>query len=108
MKLRRNHIFETFDEANSENIRKHTSHDRFSIGNVGFRRRCPDCMQGTDHQILNGITNLTSKKWLFEKQTITLKELYDLSGERLCNAHRSRNGKSVGCKIQVEGKTQKP
>ena len=59
----------------------------------------------TDHQILSVII-IFHQKWLFEKQTITLKELTSLSvGDYV--THRSGIGKFGGLqKIQVEGKTQ--
>ncbi|MGO4820130.1 MULTISPECIES: transcription-repair coupling factor [unclassified Flavobacterium] len=99
-------IFETLDEANSENIRKqyHTVVMPLYQGFVDEENQI-SCY--TDHQIFERYHKFSIKNGYSKKQNITLKELTTLSvGDYVTHIDHGI-GKFGGLqKIQVEGKTQ--
>ena len=99
-------IFETLDEANSENIRKqyHTVVLPLYQGFIDDENQIT-CY--TDHQIFERYHKFNIKNGYSKKQNITLKELTTLSvGDYVTHIDHGI-GKFGGLqKIQVEGKTQ--
>ncbi|HMK06554.1 MAG TPA: transcription-repair coupling factor, partial [Flavobacterium sp.] len=99
-------IFETLDEANSENIRKQY-YTIVSPLYQGFIDEENQIACYTDHQIFERYHKFSIKNGYSKKQTITLKELTTLSvGDYVTHIDHGI-GKFGGLqKIQVEGKTQ--
>jgi transcription-repair coupling factor (superfamily II helicase) len=99
-------IFETLDEANSENIRKQYHAIVFPLYQ-GFIDEENQIACYTDHQIFERYHKFSIKNGYSKKQTITLKELNTLSvGDYVTHIDHGI-GKFGGLqKIQVEGKTQ--
>ena len=99
-------IFETLDEANSENIRK--QHNTIVLPLYqGFIDEENQIACYTDHQIFERYHKFSIKSSVSKKQNITLKELTNLSvGDYVTHIDHGI-GKFGGLqKIQVEGKTQ--
>jgi transcription-repair coupling factor (superfamily II helicase) len=99
-------IFETLDEANSENIRKQY-HTVVLPLYQGFVDEENQITVYTDHQIFERYHKFNIKNGYSKKQNITLKELTSLSvGDYVTHIDHGI-GKFGGLqKIQVEGKTQ--
>ncbi len=99
-------IFETLDETNSENIRKHYNTVVFPMYQ-GFVDEENQITCYTDHQIFERYHKFSIKNGYSKKQNITLKELTSLSvGDYVTHIDHGI-GKFGGLqKIQVEGKTQ--
>jgi transcription-repair coupling factor (superfamily II helicase) len=99
-------IFETLDEANSENIRKQYHTIVFPLYQ-GFIDEENQIACYTDHQIFERYHKFSIKNGYSKKQTITLKELNTLSvGDYVTHIDHGI-GKFGGLqKIQVEGKMQ--
>lgn len=99
-------IFESLDEANSENIRKQYHTIVFPLYQ-GFIDEENQMACYTDHQIFERYHKFSIKNGYSKKQTITLKELNTLSvGDYVTHIDHGI-GKFGGLqKIQVEGKTQ--
>lgn len=99
-------IFESLDEANSENIRKQYHTIVFPLYQ-GFVDEENQIACYTDHQIFERYHKFSIKNGYSKKQTITLKELNTLSvGDYVTHIDHGI-GKFGGLqKIQVEGKTQ--
>ena len=99
-------IFETLDEANSENIRKQYNTVVLPIYQ-GFIDEENQIACYTDHQIFERYHKFSIKSSISKKQNITLKELTTLSvGDYVTHIDHGI-GKFGGLqKIQVEGKTQ--
>ncbi|QSB27163.1 transcription-repair coupling factor [Flavobacterium sp. CLA17] len=99
-------IFETLDEANSENIRKQY-HTIVLPLYQGFIDEENQLTAYTDHQIFERYHKFNIKNGYSKKQNITLKELTSLSvGDYVTHIDHGI-GKFGGLqKIQVEGKTQ--
>ncbi len=99
-------IFESLDEANSENIRKQYHTIVFPLYQ-GFIDEENQIACYTDHQIFERYHKFNIKNGYSKKQTITLKELNTLSvGDYVTHIDHGI-GKFGGLqKIQVEGKTQ--
>ncbi|HMI07761.1 MAG TPA: transcription-repair coupling factor [Flavobacterium sp.] len=99
-------IFETLDEANSENIRKQYHTIVFPLYQ-GFVDDENQIACYTDHQIFERYHKFNIKNGYSKKQTITLKELTTLSvGDYVTHIDHGI-GKFGGLqKIQVEGKMQ--
>ncbi|WP_121327646.1 MULTISPECIES: transcription-repair coupling factor [unclassified Flavobacterium] len=99
-------IFETLDEANSENIRKQY-HTVVLPLYQGFIDEENQITAYTDHQIFERYHKFNIKNGYSKKQNITLKELTSLSvGDYVTHIDHGI-GKFGGLqKIQVEGKTQ--
>jgi len=99
-------IFESLDEANSENIRKQYHTIVFPLYQ-GFIDEENQIACYTDHQIFERYHKFSIKNGYSKKQTITLKELNTLSvGDYVTHIDHGI-GKFGGLqKIQVEGKTQ--
>lgn len=99
-------IFETLDEANSENIRKHYNTIVLPMYQ-GFIDEENQISCYTDHQIFERYHKFSIKNGYSKKQNITLKELTTLSvGDYVAHIDHGI-GKFGGLqKIQVEGKTQ--
>ena len=99
-------IFETLDEANSENIRKqyHTVVLPLYQGFVDDENQIT-CY--TDHQIFERYHKFSIKNGYSKKQNITLKELTTLSvGDYVTHIDHGIGRFGGLQKIQVEGKTQ--
>jgi transcription-repair coupling factor (superfamily II helicase) len=99
-------IFESLDEANSENIRK--QYDTITLPLYeGFIDEEHQVACYTDHQIFERYHKFRIKNGYSKKQNITLKELTTLSvGDYVTHIDHGI-GKFGGLqKIQVEGKTQ--
>ncbi|MEY4011541.1 MAG: hypothetical protein RIT22_665 [Bacteroidota bacterium] len=99
-------IFETLDEANSENIRKQYNTIVLPLYQ-GFIDEENQITCYTDHQIFERYHKFSIKNGYLKKQNITLKELTSLSvGDYVTHIDHGI-GKFGGLqKIQVEGKTQ--
>ena len=99
-------IFETLDEANSENIRKQYNTIVMPLYQ-GFIDEENQISCYTDHQIFERYHKFSIKNGYSKKQNITLKELTSLSvGDYVTHIDHGI-GKFGGLqKIQVEGKTQ--
>ncbi|MFL9829964.1 transcription-repair coupling factor [Flavobacterium sp. ST-87] len=99
-------IFETLDEANSENIRKQYNTIVLPMYQ-GFIDEEHQISCYTDHQIFERYHKFSIKNGYSKKQNITLKELTTLSvGDYVTHIDHGI-GKFGGLqKIQVEGKTQ--
>ena len=99
-------IFESIDEANSENIRKQY-HTIVSPLYQGFIDEENQVVCYTDHQIFERYHKFNIKNSYSKKQTLTLKELNSLSvGDYVTHIDHGI-GKFGGLqKIQVDGKTQ--
>jgi transcription-repair coupling factor (superfamily II helicase) len=99
-------IFESLDEANSENIRKQYNTIVLPIYQ-GFIDEENQITAYTDHQIFERYHKFNIKNGYSKKQNITLKELTALSvGDYVTHIDHGI-GKFGGLqKIQVEGKTQ--
>lgn len=99
-------IFETLDEANSENIRKQYNTIVMPLYQ-GFIDEENQITCYTDHQIFERYHKFSIKNGYSKKQNITLKELTSLSvGDYVTHIDHGI-GKFGGLqKIQVEGKTQ--
>ncbi len=99
-------IFETLDEANSENIRKQYNTIVLPLYQ-GFIDEENQIACYTDHQIFERYHKFSIKSNVSKKQNITLKELTTLSvGDYVTHIDHGI-GKFGGLqKIQVEGKTQ--
>jgi transcription-repair coupling factor (superfamily II helicase) len=99
-------IFETLDEANSENIRKQYNTIVLPLYQ-GFIDEENQIACYTDHQIFERYHKFNIKSNVSKKQNITLKELTTLSvGDYVTHIDHGI-GKFGGLqKIQVEGKTQ--
>ena len=99
-------IFETLDEANSENIRKQYNTVVLPLYQ-GFIDEENQIACYTDHQIFERYHKFSIKSTISKKQNITLKELTTLSvGDYVTHIDHGI-GKFGGLqKIQVEGKTQ--
>ena len=99
-------IFETLDEANSENIRKQYNTVVLPLYQ-GFIDEENQISCYTDHQIFERYHKFSIKNGYSKKQNITLKELTSLSvGDYVTHIDHGI-GKFGGLqKIQVEGKTQ--
>jgi transcription-repair coupling factor (superfamily II helicase) len=99
-------IFETLDEANSENIRKQYNTVVLPLYQ-GFIDEENQITCYTDHQIFERYHKFSIKNGYSKKQNITLKELTSLSvGDYVTHIDHGI-GKFGGLqKIQVEGKTQ--
>ena len=99
-------IFETLDEANSENIRKQYNTIVLPIYQ-GFIDEENQIACYTDHQIFERYHKFSIKSNVSKKQNITLKELTTLTvGDYVTHIDHGI-GKFGGLqKIQVEGKTQ--
>lgn len=99
-------VFETLDEANSENIRKQYNTVVLPLYQ-GFIDEENQITCYTDHQIFERYHKFSIKNGYSKKQNITLKELTSLSvGDYVTHIDHGI-GKFGGLqKIQVEGKTQ--
>jgi transcription-repair coupling factor (superfamily II helicase) len=99
-------IFETLDEANSENIRKQYKTIVLPLYQ-GFIDQENQITCYTDHQIFERYHKFSIKNGYAKKQNLTLKELTTLSvGDYVTHIDHGI-GKFGGLqKIQVEGKTQ--
>ena len=99
-------IFETLDEANSENIRKQYNTIVLPMYQ-GFIDEENQISCYTDHQIFERYHKFSIKNGYSKKQNITLKELTTLSVGDFVTHIDHGIGKFGGLqKIQVEGKTQ--
>jgi transcription-repair coupling factor (superfamily II helicase) len=99
-------IFETLDEANSENIRKQYNTIVFPIYQ-GFIDEENQIACYTDHQIFERYHKFSIKSTISKKQNITLKELTTLSvGDYVTHIDHGIGRFGGLQKIQVEGKTQ--
>jgi len=99
-------IFETLDEANSENIRKQYHTIVFPLYK-GFIDAENQIACYTDHQIFERYHKFSIKNGYSKKQTITLKELTTLSvGDYVTHIDHGIGRFGGLQKIQVEGKTQ--
>ena len=99
-------IFETLDEANSENIRKQYNTIVLPLYQ-GFIDEENQITCYTDHQIFERYHKFSIKNGYSKKQNITLKELTSLSVGDYVTHIDYGIGKFGGLqKIQVEGKTQ--
>lgn len=101
-------IFESLDEANSENIRKQYNTVVLPLYQ-GFIDEENQITAYTDHQIFERYHKFSIKNGYSKKQNITLKELTALSvGDYVTHIDHGI-GKFGGLqKIQVEGKRRKP
>jgi transcription-repair coupling factor (superfamily II helicase) len=99
-------IFESLDEENHENIRKHY-HTIVASLYQGFIDEENQIACYTDHQIFERYHKFNIKNGYSKKQTLTLKELNSLSvGDYVTHIDHGI-GKFGGLqKIQVEGRTQ--
>jgi transcription-repair coupling factor (superfamily II helicase) len=99
-------IFETLDEANSENIRKQYNTIVLPLYQ-GFIDEENQITCYTDHQIFERYHKFTIKNGYSKKQNITLKELTTLSvGDYVTHIDHGIGRFGGLQKIQVEGKTQ--
>ena len=99
-------IFETLDEANSENIRKQY-HSVVLPLYQGFIDEENQITCYTDHQIFERYHKFNIKSGYSKKQNITLKELTTLSvGDYVTHIDHGIGRFGGLQKIQVEGKTQ--
>lgn len=99
-------IFESLDEANSENIRKQYHTIVFPLYQ-GFVDEENQIACYTDHQIFERYHKFSIKNGYSKKQTITLKELNTLSvGDYVTHIDHGIGRFGGLQKIQVEGKTQ--
>lgn len=99
-------IFESLDEANSENIRKQYHTVVFPLYQ-GFVDEENQIACYTDHQIFERYHKFSIKNGYSKKQTITLKELNTLSvGDYVTHIDHGIGRFGGLQKIQVEGKTQ--
>ena len=99
-------IFETLDEANSENIRKQYQTVVFPLYQ-GFIDTENQISCYTDHQIFERYHKFNLKNGYSKKQNITLKELTTLSvGDYVTHIDHGIGRFGGLQKIQVEGKTQ--
>jgi transcription-repair coupling factor (superfamily II helicase) len=99
-------IFETLDEANSENIRKQY-HTVVLPLYQGFIDEENQITCYTDHQIFERYHKFSIKNGYSKKQNITLKELTTLSvGDYVTHIDHGIGRFGGLQKIQVEGKTQ--
>ncbi|MFV8341467.1 transcription-repair coupling factor [Flavobacterium sp. XS2P39] len=99
-------IFETLDEANSENIRKQY-HTVVLPLYQGFIDQENQITCYTDHQIFERYHKFSIKNGYSKKQNITLKELTTLSvGDYVTHIDHGIGRFGGLQKIQVEGKTQ--
>ena len=99
-------IFESLDEANSENIRKQYHTIVFPLYQ-GFIDEENQIACYTDHQIFERYHKFSIKNGYSKKQTITLKELNTLSvGDYVTHIDHGIGRFGGLQKIQVEGKTQ--
>lgn len=99
-------IFETLDEANSENIRKQYSTIVLPLYQ-GFIDEENQIACYTDHQIFERYHKFSIKNGYSKKQNITLKELTTLSvGDYVTHIDHGIGRFGGLQKIQVEGKTQ--
>ncbi|MBP6181299.1 transcription-repair coupling factor [Flavobacterium sp.] len=99
-------IFETLDEANSENIRKQY-HTIVLPLYQGFIDEENQITCYTDHQIFERYHKFSIKNGYSKKQNITLKELTTLSvGDYVTHIDHGIGRFGGLQKIQVEGKTQ--
>jgi len=99
-------IFETLDEANSENIRKQY-HTIVLPLYQGFIDEENQITAYTDHQIFERYHKFNIKNGYSKKQNITLKELTALSvGDYVTHIDHGIGRFGGLQKIQVEGKTQ--
>jgi transcription-repair coupling factor (superfamily II helicase) len=99
-------IFETLDEANSENIRKQYNTIVLPLYQ-GFIDEENQITCYTDHQIFERYHKFSIKNGYSKKQNITLKELTTLSvGDYVTHIDHGIGRFGGLQKIQVEGKTQ--
>lgn len=99
-------IFETLDEANSENIRKQYNTIVLPLYQ-GFIDEENQIACYTDHQIFERYHKFSIKSNVSKKQNITLKELTTLSvGDYVTHIDHGIGRFGGLQKIQVEGKTQ--
>ncbi len=99
-------IFETLDEANSENIRKQYNTIVLPLYQ-GFIDKENQITCYTDHQIFERYHKFSIKNGYSKKQNITLKELTTLSvGDYVTHIDHGIGRFGGLQKIQVEGKTQ--
>tara|TARA_R110000868_G_scaffold22802_2_gene93127 strand:- start:5718 stop:9092 length:3375 start_codon:yes stop_codon:yes gene_type:complete len=99
-------IFQTLDEANSENIRKQYSTIVLPLYQ-GFIDEENQIACYTDHQIFERYHKFSIKNGYSKKQNITLKELTTLSvGDYVTHIDHGIGRFGGLQKIQVEGKTQ--
>jgi transcription-repair coupling factor (superfamily II helicase) len=99
-------IFETLDEANSENIRKQYNTVVLPLYQ-GFIDEENQIACYTDHQIFERYHKFSIKSGYSKKQNITLKELTTLSvGDYVTHIDHGIGRFGGLQKIQVEGKTQ--
>lgn len=99
-------IFETLDEANSENIRKQYNTIVLPLYQ-GFIDEENQIACYTDHQIFERYHKFNIKSSISKKQNITLKELTNLSvGDYVTHIDHGIGRFGGLKKIQVEGKTQ--
>jgi transcription-repair coupling factor (superfamily II helicase) len=99
-------IFETLDEANSENIRKQYNTIVLPLYQ-GFIDEENQIACYTDHQIFERYHKFSIKNGYSKKQNITLKELTTLSvGDYVTHIDHGIGRFGGLQKIQVEGKTQ--
>jgi transcription-repair coupling factor (superfamily II helicase) len=99
-------IFETLDEANSENIRKQYNTIVLPLYQ-GFIDEENQIVCYTDHQIFERYHKFSIKSNVSKKQNITLKELTTLSvGDYVTHIDHGIGRFGGLQKIQVEGKTQ--
>ena len=99
-------IFETLDEANSENIRKQYNTIVLPLYQ-GFIDEENQIACYTDHQIFERYHKFNIKSSISKKQNITLKELTTLSvGDYVTHIDHGIGRFGGLQKIQVEGKTQ--
>ena len=99
-------IFETLDEANSENIRKQYNTIVLPLYQ-GFIDEENQIACYTDHQIFERYHKFNIKSSISKKQNITLKELTTLSvGDYVTHIDHGIGRFGGLKKIQVEGKTQ--
>jgi len=99
-------IFETLDEANSENIRKQYTTINLPLYQ-GFIDEENQITCYTDHQIFERYHKFNLKNGYSKKQNITLKELTTLSvGDYVTHIDHGIGRFGGLQKIQVEGKTQ--
>ena len=99
-------IFQTLDEANSENIRKQYSTIVLPLYQ-GFIDEENQIACYTDHQIFERYHKFNIKSSISKKQNITLKELTTLSvGDYVTHIDHGIGRFGGLQKIQVEGKTQ--
>jgi transcription-repair coupling factor (superfamily II helicase) len=99
-------IFQTLDEANSENIRKQYNTVVLPLYQ-GFIDEENQIACYTDHQIFERYHKFSIKSTISKKQNITLKELTTLSvGDYVTHIDHGIGRFGGLQKIQVEGKTQ--